>query len=394
MNSAALSEALHGVVARGSIAGCSTLLWRPGQAEQVLHIGMADRERGLPMARDTVFRLASMTKPVTAVAFMMLVEEGLAALDDPITRWAPEFADMKVLRSPLGPLDDTVPAERAITVEDLFTHRAGLSYEFLLGGPIGEAYRTTMGPMIDSPMTPDQWIAALASLPLTAQPGARFVYGHATDLLGLLIERVSGQSTAAFMAERIFEPLGMTDTGFDMRPEWAGRLAAMYQNGEDGAPPTPLPFPPRPDGLTFVSGGQGLYSTLDDYLAFARLFIQGGESGGHRLLRPETLALMTQNRLTDEQRQSGNLGPATFAAHGYGLGLSVLLDENASSVMLGRGRQGAVGWPGAFSCWWTADAAEQAVLIYMVQVISTGILQGKPMTAFDGHRLFQDAVYG
>ena len=203
----------------GSLAGAATLVWQDGQVLQAAGVGWRDMELNMPMERDTLFRIASMTKPVTSTAALMLLEEGRFALNDPITRWAPEFSQMRVLRSSTSTLDQTDPAERLITFEDLLTHRSGLTYADWHSGPIAEAYQEALGGTIDSDVLPDDWIAGLAALPLIDQPGAAFHYGHSTDLLGLLIARMENAPLGDVLKRRIFDPLGMSDTGFTVPAE-------------------------------------------------------------------------------------------------------------------------------------------------------------------------------
>lgn len=373
-----IAKAIEAYVNADEIAGAVTLVWKGGQIVQCAPVGWRDREALEPMARDSIFRIASMSKPVTSLAAMILMEQGAFALDDPITEAAPEFADMRVLRAIGGPLDDTDPAERSITFRDLLTHRSGLTYGGTVPGPHSEACLTTLGGHIDGHLSPDAWIAALAALPLIDQPGAGFHYGHSTDLLGLLIARMDGAPLAEVLRRRIFAPLGMKDTGFVCPPEKHLRRAQMYGFDAKGA------IIPRPDGNGgagafkidrtdeggYVSGGQGLWSTVDDYLAFARLFVEGGEVDGVRLLKPETIALLMSDQLTPQQRISGEmLGMPAFTAHGFGLGLAVVLDPAAAMVVRCRGGVGTVGWPGAYGGWWQADPTESSVMIFLAHNI-------------------------
>jgi CubicO group peptidase (beta-lactamase class C family) len=207
MNTPIIAGPLQQFVELGQLAGAATLVWRSGAA-QAACVGWRDIEGNLAVERGTMFRIASMTKPITSVAALMLVEEGRIALNDPIARYAPEFSQMRVLRSPDGPLEETDPAERLITFEDLLTHRAGLTYGDFHRGPIAQAYREALGGDIDSPVAPADWIARLAQLPLIGQPGAMMSYGRATDLLGLLIARIEGESLGAVLKRRIFRSLG------------------------------------------------------------------------------------------------------------------------------------------------------------------------------------------
>lgn len=208
-----IAVALQKIVDAGELAGAATLVWRDGKT-QTACVGWRDLEARQPIERDTIFRIASMTKPITSVAALILADEGRIALADPIARFAPEFSHMRVLRSPDGPLDETDPAERAITFEDLLTHRAGLTYGDFHRGPISRAYREALGGDIDSEVAPDNWIARLAKLPLIGQPGSAMYYGCSTDLLGFLIARIEGAPIGAVLKRRIFDPLGMQDTGF------------------------------------------------------------------------------------------------------------------------------------------------------------------------------------
>jgi CubicO group peptidase (beta-lactamase class C family) len=368
----AIATGLEAFVDAGAIAGATTLVWRDGLI-QAAAVGWRDVDAGLPIERSTLFRIASMTKPITSTVALMLIEEKRFALDDRIVRWAPEFSDMRVLRSPDGPIADTNPAERLITVEDLLTHRAGFTYGDFHSGPIANAYTTALGGDIDSHVAPDAWIAALAALPLIDQPGAAFHYGRSTDLLGLLIARVEDAPLEDVLRRRIFRRLGMEDTSFTVPRAKRERRAAAHGFDDTGRL-TVLPVPPgsvaeaeRPDDMTYASGGQGLWSTADDYLAFAKMFVGRGVVDGVRLLRPETLELMTSNRLTGNQRaRSEMLGMPIFAeGHGFGMGVAVVVEpEKALSTPCGGG-VGAVGWPGAYGGWWRADPSERSVMIFL-----------------------------
>ncbi len=365
-----MNDPLRQIVDSGQLAGASTLVWKNGAA-QTTCFGWRDIERKLPAERDTIFRIASMTKPITSVAALMLVDEGRVALGDPIAQCAPEFSRMRVLRSPCGPLDETDPAERLITFEDLLTHRAGLTYAGVHRGPISEAYREALGGDIDSNVAPHDWITKLSQLPLIHQPGARMSYGRSTDLLGLLIARIEGEPLGAVLKRRIFDPLGMKDTGFLVSPDKRDRRAAAYGFDDEGQLIKRTTWggvvvEERPEEMTYESGGQGLWSTVDDYLRFARLFLGDGSVDGVRLLRPEMLARMMTNQLTEAQRaNSGWAGWKPFAAgRGFGLGVSVVLDADANDLMP-RGGVGTVSWPGAYGGWWQADPNDGSVLIFL-----------------------------
>ena len=284
---------------------------------------------------------------------------------------------MRVLRSPTGPLDQTDPAQRPITFEDLLTHRSGLTYGPFWSGPIAQAYDEALGGDIDSDVAPDDWIAGLAALPLIDQPGAALHYSHSTDLLGLLIARMEDAALGDVLQRRIFGPLGMKDTGFIVPAAKRDRRAGLY--GFDAAGrlsaqltcPGGSTVPERPADMAYVSGGQGLWSTLDDYLAFARMFLGAGTVDGVRLLQPETLALMTTNQLTARQRAASEVGgmPLFAAGHGFGMGVAVVLEPAQAMPTICAGSVGTVGWPGGFGGWWQADPNDNSVLIFLAHNI-------------------------
>jgi len=363
---AKIPPALQAVIDAGDLSGFVTLTWRKGEELQFNALGHRNIESGAPMTRDTLFRIASMTKPITSVAALMLMEEGKLRLDDPITKWMPEFADMRVLKDAQGPVEDTYPAPRAITVEDLMTHRSGLAYGFTSIGPIAYAYQNALGDVLTNQMGPDAWLAALAKLPLSYPPGERFHYSHATDVLGFLVGRVSGMAFRDFLFKRIFEPLGMVDTDFWVPPAKRARMATMYRLKDDMSALEVAPFPLVDAPPAFCGGGGGLISTLDDYLKFARMLLGNGEVDGVRLLKSETVTLMRTNRLTDEQRAIPFMGIPFWAGQGFGLGLSVITDAEKQAWM-GAGTNGGFGWPGAFGTWWRGDPEEDMILIYLIQ---------------------------
>jgi CubicO group peptidase (beta-lactamase class C family) len=370
---AAIAAALDALVMAGELAGAATVVWRDDKVVQCACVGARDMEGALPIEHDSLFRIASMTKPVTSMAALMLIEEGRFALSDPIARWAPEFGSMRVLRSPAGPLGESDPAERPITFEDLLTHRAGLTYGAFHRGPISKAYANALGGDIDSDVAPDDWIRRLAALPLIDQPGTTLHYGHSTDLLGLLIARIEDATLGEVLERRIFDPLGMNDTSFVVPVEKRNRRVDLFGFDEAGhlaarlRCPGNATVPERPDDMEFVSGGQGLWSTAADYLAFARLFVGGGAVDGVRLLRPDTLALMTTNCLSDHQRLTAEIGgmPLFRGGHGFGLGVAVVLDQKKAEPTVCGGHEGAVGWPGGYGSWWRADVCNNSVMIFL-----------------------------
>jgi CubicO group peptidase (beta-lactamase class C family) len=279
---------------------------------------------------------------------------------------------MRVLRDANGPLDQSDGAERPITFRDLLTHRSGLTYGDFHRGPIARAHAEILGAQIDNTLRPDEWIARLATLPLIDQPGAGFHYGLSTDLLGFLIARLEGEPLGNVLERRVFAPLGMRDTGFAVAPDKRHRRAALCGFDDKGrlttlsAAPGRHALDERPDGMTFESGGQGLWSTLDDYLAFARMLI-GEAPGGVQLLRRDTLTMMTTNQLTPEQRAATRLlGRPIFAAgHGYGMGVAVVMEPEKADPLRCRGGVGTIGWPGAYGGWWQADPNDRSVLIFL-----------------------------
>ena len=363
---AQVSPALQAVVDAGDLSGFVTLLWRKGETAQVNTVGYRDVAAKAPMQRDTLFRIASMTKPVTSVAALMLLEEGKLRLDDPITRWLPEFSDMQVLQDPAGPLEATSPAPRDITVEDLMTHRSGLAYGFTSMGPIAHAHEAALGPPLGTPLTPEAWLQALGSLPLSFAPGERFHYSHATEVLGFLVARIEGKPLGQVLKDRIFGPLGMSDTDFWAPPHKRDRMARLYRMNPDTEQLEDVSFPHEDGQPDFEAGGGGLISTADDYLKFARMLLGKGEVDGVRLLRDETVEMMTANRLTDAQRAVPFMGMPFWMSQGFGLGVSTVIDP-ALHAWMGAGSQGAFGWPGAFGTWWQADPAQDLIAIYLIQ---------------------------
>ena len=362
---AAIRPALQGFVDRGALAGVVTLASRGGQVFHADAVGWRDIAARDPMRSDTLFRIASMSKPITSVAALMLMEEGRIALEDPITRWIPEMADLQVLRDATGPLDDTTPAQRAITVEDLLTHRSGVAYAPFSAGPLKQAYEAALGDPGMNRMSADEWLAALGTLPLAYQPGERFHYGHSTDVLGFLIGRVEGKPFRQVLLDRIFTPLGMADTDFWMPPAKRDRLASLYayQESGDRLRKIELELYDEPPGYT--PGGGGLISSAGDYHRFARMLLNAGELDGVRLLRPETVRLMRTNRLTDAQRQVPFAGMDLWTKSGFGLGVSIA--EDLTDNPYACGAPGSMTWPGVFGTWWQADPVNDLILIYLIQ---------------------------
>jgi len=363
---AKIPEALQAIVDKDAVSGFVTLVWRKGEIAQLNTVGWRDVDAKKPMQRDTIFRIASMSKPVTSVAAMMLVEEGRIALDDPISKHLAEFADIRVMKDPAGPLSETVPADREPTVEDLLIHRAGLAYSFSATGELAAGYDEVLGPAFVRKIGGDEWVKGIASFPLAYQPGERMHYSQATDVLGFLVARVEGRPLGEVLKRRIFDPLGMKDTAFHVPAAKLDRLAKLYTKPADGGPLREVPLPLSNEPPVFEGGGEGLFSTLDDYLLFARMLLNGGEVDGVRLLQPDTVANMASNHLTPAQREMDFLGLPFWTSMGFGLGLSVVMDPEAHKAM-GAGGKGSFGWPGAFGTWWQADPQNDLILMYLIQ---------------------------
>lgn len=318
-----LEADLKANVAKGQPPGLVALVAR-GDRTRIWPAGAMALGGAAPVQRDTIFRLASMTKPITAVAAMMLIEDGKLKLDEPVDRLAPELANRRVLKQPDSPLDDTVPARRAITLEDVLSFRLGWGIDFNPEAPFVKASAELPGfgmPNPAAPYTPDSWMKAMGALPLQAQPGERWLYTAGSNVLGVLVARASGQPLETFFQERILGPLGMKDTAFHCPPEKRDRLITGYMN-QDGRL---VPFEPYNDMFlkspSFPAGDSGLVSTADDYGAFARFMFSGLAPDGKRLLSEASLRAMTANRLTPAQIKDGEM--ILGAGRGWGLGVGV-----------------------------------------------------------------------
>lgn len=362
---APLQRRMQGLVDQGRLAGVATLVWRDGEIVQFAAAGWRDLAARTPLTRDTIFRIASMTKPVVSAAALQLVEAGVLALDAPIARWLPEASALRVLRHPAAELDDLTPLERPPTLFDLMTHTAGFAWTAGLDAPITRAVAQAaqQRPLISC--TPDAFVARICALPLVQQPGRGWYYSASTDLLGVLIARASGSPLPHLLRTRIFEPLGMTDTGFCVPEEARARLAVGYQREPTGGlvvHDDPVSgYWTRPP--IFPAGGAGLVSTLDDYLRFARMLLDRSAFGGRRLLSEASVALLTTNQLTADQIRP--LDPSTDYLHGqgFGLGLAVALGADED-----RRRPGSYGWPGAYSTAWFADPKLRLIALAMGQL--------------------------
>jgi CubicO group peptidase (beta-lactamase class C family) len=369
-----MHDVMVGAVESGKVPGLVTLVSRRGKVH-VDVVGKQAFEDPTPMRRDTIFRISSMTKPIIAVAAMILVEECKLRLDEPVDALLPELAERKVLKRLDGPLDDTVSANRPISVRDLLTFRMGFglimappdTYPILLA-----ANEQQIGMGLPSPSTmpaPDEWMRRLGRLPLMYQPGERWIYNTGSDVLGVLIARASGQPLETFLRERIFEPLEMRDTSFSVPASRLGQLATSYwtdpKSGKhtvyDEAEGSQWSHPPA-----FPSGAGGLVSTIDDYLAFGQMLLSQGKYGKERILSRLSIELMTTDQLTPEQKAVSMLAPGFFDSHGWGFGVSVDIRRDHVATVPGR-----YGWDGGMGTSWYSDPREEMVTILMTQCTLT-----------------------
>ncbi len=339
-----LHDILQTYVGNGSVPGAAGLMTH-GDRVEVAAAGPADVDGTSPMARNSIFRIASITKPITAAAVMMLVEDGRIALEDPVRQWLPELASPAVVRTPASPVDDVVPAVRPITVADLLTSRAGYGFpsDFSLpavGLLFSELKQGPPQPQLVA--APDEWMAALSRIPLLQQPGEAWLYNTCSDIAGVLIARVSGRPLPEFLAERLFGPLGMVDTGFDVPAGKLDRFTSYYRTDPAGG----LELVDAPGGQwsslpAFPSAAGGLVSTVDDWHSFARMLLPGGRGDGRQLLSAASVRQMTTDQLTQPQRDASRL---FLEGQGWGFGGSV--DVEAIDPWNVPGRYGWVGGTG------------------------------------------------
>ena len=355
------------LVEDGRLAGLSVLVSRRGQLAYERHAGFADMERGLSMGPDSILRIYSMTKPLTSAAILMLYEDGLFQLDDPISGVLPCFKEMRVYA---GEGREPVPAERPITYRDLLTHTAGLTYGFMNATPVDAMYRDQDVDFQTSDRTLAEVVEHVATLPLLAQPGSAWNYSIATDVLGHLVAVLSGQDFAQFLHDRVIAPLGMADTAFHVAPDKLGRFAANYARGEDGRAvllddPAISRFakPPR----AIASGGGGLVGTGRDYMRFCRMMLNRGTLDGERLLGRKTVELMTANHLGGDMASMGQarFSESNYEGIGFGLGFSVMLDPARAQIL---GSPGEYAWGGAASTAFWIDPAEDMAAVMMTQL--------------------------
>lgn len=346
------------LVEKKDFAGAVTEVACRGKVIDWKAVGMMDVAKSRPMKRDTIFRIYSMTKPITTVAAMMLLEEGKIQLDEPVSKYIPELKNLRVF---VGPKDETVPARRQITIRDLMRHTAGFTYGAFSDTPVDRLYREKK--LLDRNTPLQEFVARLATIPLLYQPGTKFHYSVSVDVLGRVVEVVSGKSLDDYFEERILKPLDMVDTAFYVPASKADRFAANYGPGLimiDNPAKSPYLTPPK-----FFSGGGGLVSTSRDYTRFCQMMLNGGELEGTRLLKRETVELMTHNQLPREALPMAMPGGApTETGLGFGLGFAVRMtadSNNPSSVV------GEYFWGGAASTGFTICPRNQTVVVVMTQ---------------------------
>ncbi len=350
-------------VAAGKIAGCSMVLWSGGEERFTLFRGVQDLKSARPVSRETIFRVYSMTKPVASVALMMLWDRGRFDLDDPVAKFIPAFAEMTVYSQDGAHR----PARGPMTLRHLLSHTSGLILPAFSEHPLREVYTAQGVNGSRSEGTLAEVVARLAELPLLSHPGERWEYSMATDVVGHLVEVIDGRSFDVFLQEELFDPLAMADTGFHLPAEKIARFAANYTREGDG-PIRPIDTPEESRFLAvpeYKSGNGGLLSTMDDYLRFCRMLRNRGELDGTRILRPETVDLMTENHLPGDMADmdAANFGGLDWTGMGFGLGFSVVLDP----ARVGYGHKGIYGWSGAASTYFWIDPAADLIAIFFTQ---------------------------
>jgi CubicO group peptidase (beta-lactamase class C family) len=371
----------------GRFPGTQLLVYRRGKVVHSTVQGFADLERKAPVKDDTIFRIYSMTKPITSVAFMMLFEEGRVALDEPVAKYIPEWKNLGVFVAGVAPAFLTRPPSRPMLIVDLLRHTSGLTYGFQQRSNVDAAYREKKLGAVEKDGTLESMIADLATIPLEFSPGEAWNYSVATDVLGYLIGKISGMPLEQFLKQRILDPLGMTDTGFHVPADKAHRLAACYSAEKGGMvlqdDPTKSSFLAPP---SFISGGGGLCSTAADYLTFCRALLNGGELDGVRLIGPKTLALMTSNHLPGGRElpelSRSLFSEAAYNGVGFGLGFSVTMDPAKTLI---PGSPGEYAWGGAATTSFWIDPKEELITIFMTQVL--------PSSAYPLRRELRTLVY-
>jgi CubicO group peptidase (beta-lactamase class C family) len=371
----------------GRLPGSQVLVYRRGKIVHHAVQGFADVERKAPVKHDTIYRIYSMTKPITSVAFMMLVEEGRVALDEPVHKYIPEWKDLGVFQAGTAAGFLTKPPSRPMLIVDLLRHTSGLTYGFQQRSNVDAAYRELKIGEVEKSGTMQSMIDDLARMPLEFSPGDAWNYSLSTDVIGYLVEKISGKPFEQFLKERIFDPLGMNDTDFFVPAGKAGRFAACYAADKGGIQlqddPATSSFLSPP---SFISGGGGLCSTAADYLTFCRALLNRGELGGVRLIGPKTLALMATNHLpggrTLPEMSRSLFSEATYNGIGFGLGFSVTMNPAQTLI---PGSAGEYAWGGAAGTAFWIDPAEELIAILMIQVL--------PSSAYPVRRELRTLVY-
>jgi CubicO group peptidase (beta-lactamase class C family) len=363
-----MRDVMAGHLKHGDVPGIVTLVSRRDEVH-VDAIGTKAFGDSDPMRRDTIFRVASVTKPIVAAAAMILVEECVLRLDEPVDPWLPELADRRVLRTIDSPLDDTVPANRPITLRDLLTFRLGIGAVMVFPPryPIQQAMAEAgIGPGPALPAhAPDELMKRFGSLPLVHQPGERWLYNSGSDILGVLISRATGASLEEILRERIFAPMSMNNTSFRVPESKLDRLASSYwtnpSTGEfevfDGVDDSRWASPP-----VFESGAGGLVSTVDDLLAFGQMMLKGGKHRNERIVSRRSVELMTTDHITPEQKAVSGFFPGFWDSHGWGFGASIVTQRDDLAATPGR-----YGWDGGYGTSWYVDPEEELVGILMTQ---------------------------
>lgn len=354
---------LERYIAEQKFAGFVTMIARRGELVHFDSVGMSHTEGSQPMQSDTLFRIYSMTKPIVSVAMMMLYEEGHFHLDDPISKFIPEFKDVKVYIRPGLTGAELAPAKPAVTFHHLLTHTAGLSYGWFEDSPVEELYRKA--DLLNKDNSLEEFIHRLVKIPLLYQPGTAWRYSVAVDVLGYLVQVISGKPFADFLEERIFKPLGMVDTNFYVPQSKLNRFSAVYEPREGGGIKV-MDAPSTSDYLNpmrFPSGGGGLVSTAPDYLRFTQMLLNRGELDGIRLISPKTVELMTMNHIPTPLLPL-QIGEWAINGYGFGLGFNVVLNPAQAGMI---GTIGAFGWGGAANTEFWVDPQEQLIGILMTQ---------------------------
>ncbi|MCX2977183.1 class A beta-lactamase-related serine hydrolase [Halieaceae bacterium IMCC11814] len=355
----------------GKISGSVTLVARRGQVCLLDVQGYRDVERSRPMTADSIMRIYSMTKPITSLAMMTLHEKGLFSLDDPVHRYIPGWRDLPVWKTGSYPLFETVPARRAMTIRDLFMHTSGITYDFLRDSNIDYAYRKAGVGRPRLGYTLQQMVDELAQMPLLFSPGDRWNYSLSTDVLGYLVEILSGQSLPDYLRTTIFEPLGMHDTCFEIPADKVDRFASCYtRNMEKGMDLTDDARSSEFAERTFYSGGGGLLSTAGDYYRFCQMLLGGGTRDGVRIIGPRTLDYMTRNHIPGGADMgafaTGSFSEAAYEGVGFGLGFASTIDPICNGHPVSPG---IYFWGGLASTLFWVDPAEEMVVIFMTQLI-------------------------